>query len=138
MIKFEHIEDINQSLEYAFNAAGLQDRFGKAKKPYYFRNSIEPPHEKDSLVLRYTIIDAESKNADNDFHSVRVYISAVLFINHKDGFDYAKYRALIKEIESKAKAAGWSVKYGPELNYNMTGDATAGCFGKTIEFAKHK
>lgn len=139
MNKIEKINEIVLTFETALNSAGMQDRYGTdVTKPYYFRGMIDQGRQDDQLLLKYQVTDVMASNADNDWHTVIVYINAAIYINSDDGFFNSSYQTLIKNIETACATNGWSVTYGVEGVEDLIGDPTTITYSIQLEFRKIK
>ena len=137
MNKIDKVKDIVNSFETALNNAGMQDRYGtNTTKHYYFRGKIDQGRENDLLLMRYQVTDVIANNADNDYHTVAVYINATMFINSDDGFFNSSYQTLISTIETECAKQGWSMSYGVESAEDIIGDASTITHSIQIEFRK--
>ena len=136
MTKREKADNLIANFETVLKNAGFQDKNGKAKKPYYFRNHIQKGFEKGEIVMRWSLTDIMARMADNEDYIIEVFINGVIFINSLDGFSNNNYKTLAIKLEEEMKKEGWSVVYTFENEFDLIGSNNSITYASNIEFRK--
>lgn len=136
-LKIDAIEEFVAEVEGVFKECGLQDRLGKSKSKYYFfRGSIPNAHASDKIVVRYIYTQNLPTEADNQWHSLDVYINATVFINSQDGFNDADYKHLVRLLEEKCIEHKIALEYGIDSSDYTIGDISTEAKSREIELSK--
>lgn len=136
MSKFEYSEQIVESFEKALEDAGMTNDIS-IDKPKFFRGSI-PSNITDKLILRYQVTDKLGNYADNAYHTVSVYVNALMLINSQAGFNDPDYKSLMAKIEKNCLLQDIEVAYGIEDSDTMSGDNDSIQYSIQLEFSKRR
>ena len=136
-LKIDAIDAFVAEVESVFKECGLQDRLGKSKSKYYFfRGSIPKAHASDKIVVRYIYTQNVSTKADNQWHSLDVYVNATVFINSQDGFNDDDYKNLMRLLEEKCIEHKIALEYGIDSTDYTICDISTESKSREIEFSK--
>ena len=136
-LKIDAIDKFVAEVEGVFKECGLQNRLGKSKNKYYFfRGSIPNAHASDKIVIRYLYTQNLPTEADNQWHSLDVYVNATVFINSQDGYDDPDYKALMRSLEEKCVEHKIVLEYGTDSSDYTIGDISTEAKSREIEFSK--
>ena len=111
MNKFSLRETAVANFERALNNAGMQNAYGTADKPKYWRGDVEDTNH--DLFLSYSPEEPENlESCDNDLFRQQIFIDGQLFT--RSGYGDADFQDLAEAIETACKNANIFIKWTTE------------------------